>query len=310
MQNRVWSRAAIILLGALSTFGCNDGRLLPKVNQSEKLPAGTVASSDTLESSQPIDFEFIQSEGSEVSFSAGRSDSHSLGANLKVETFAKMPKWDRRNPNPPVSANQAMLAALKYRLQLADEKIFPNGGKIGSVALMPFDPEIGDWYWRVKFEVVQAGNEREWFDVTVLMDGSVKPLDVSRRLDKGWPPRDEKVAPHNGTKTDVEIVRTFVAELNPKRTFAGQDVEIQGIVRRIPDDQIDNETGHHLHFTTDDGTVLILGSYTAWPVTFGKRLSIQGRLVGYRNQNDDGESWEGLTLFPGIEFHGGGFAED
>jgi hypothetical protein len=88
--------------------------------------------------------------------SSGRSSSHKFWFTWKPKYFMKLPKWDRRNPNPPVSADQAMAAAVQFRNQLVEQNVFPADSRIESVNLTPYDPEVGDWYWAVQFFVPRA----------------------------------------------------------------------------------------------------------------------------------------------------------
>lgn len=95
------------------------------------------------------------------------------------EMLDRTPRWDRRNQNPPLSANEAMVLAERFRLRLVKSEKLPDPSDIDygrweltAAELTPFDSK--HWYWRVRFQyfVEQTGppNELELF---VLMDGTV-----------------------------------------------------------------------------------------------------------------------------------------
>ena len=236
--------------------------------------------------------------------SYGTSDLHDYVAEINEEQLESAPKWNRSTPNPPVSANDAMLIAQEYRDGLVDTKLFPSGSQITSVELTPFDPESDIWVWRIEFICVQAGNPIEHIEVAVLMDKSVVQHKVTRRIDIGWPLPDKIVAPHNSGLSDSEVVSKFVKNLNVDRQFAGQIVKITGVIEYIPEGHKHRKSGKHQHLKTNDGQTLIVNFPYAFP---GKEITYTGRLIGFQDLENRSESWDDLELFPGIDVTGSGY---
>jgi hypothetical protein len=109
--------------------------------------------------------------------------SYAFGYQYEVEitegTFARTPKWDRRSPNPPLSANEAMVRAERTRKRLIKEKKLQDNIERGwwtmdSAELKAFDQENGQWYWMILFDyrMAQTGPPNE-LRIVVLMDGTV-----------------------------------------------------------------------------------------------------------------------------------------
>ena len=238
-------------------------------------------------------------------FIGGRSDTHTFSAELDIENVSQIPKWDRRNSNPPISANVAMIAAQTYRDQLVAAKQFPNGSTIIETKLIPFDARNGVWFWEIAFQVEQIGNPIEEIAVAVLMDGCVVPHVVRRRTDTGWPTPDQAITPHSSNQTDNQIVKEFIKNLNVDRKFAGQIVKLTGVVENIPAEHDHKKSGLYRHFKSNDGHTLIFWFPHGVPAKMLEgEVRITGKLLGFRDLSDSSESWDGLTLFPGIRATG------
>lgn len=245
----------------------------------------------------PLDI-FARSGGSQLN---GESDTHSFRLDLKANDFLEVPKWRRRESNPPVPVNEAMILAQKYRDSLVIAKQFPAGSQITSSQLVPFDLDEGDWIWVITFTCVQVGNPIEEIEVAVLMDGTVAKPGVRRRVDTGWPPPDQVVVPHGSLLTDEELVAEFVSKLNADRSFAGQTVRLRGRLSLIPEGHEHRSTGLYRHFDTSDGITLLFWFPHGVPRSkLEGEIEISGKLLGFRDLSDRSESWEGLRLYPGI----------
>lgn len=240
----------------------------------------------------------------------GMSHTHRFNADLNIDDVSKLPKWDRRNPNPPISVNYAMAKAQEYRNQLVAANQFPNGSQITIVNLVPFDAKENVWYWAVNFSTQQTGNPSSEIEIAVLMDGSVVPHRIHRRIDTGWPLPDATIPERPHGTTDATILDQFVAHLNPSRRFAGLTIELTGVLTRIPARHPDLNSGQRFHFTTDDGTMLICDPPGGWALRLDEKLKITGKLLGYRNLNDREPTWDGLQLFPGIEINSVGLVRE
>lgn len=204
-----------------------------------------------------------------------------------------------------------MVAAQNYRDTLVANKQFPDGSQIIDVKLVPIDSRDHLWFWVVTFRVRQIGNPIEEIEIAVLMNGSVVQHDIHRRIDTGWPLPDAVVPERPDAITDTEILKQFIADLNPSRKYAGINIELTGILTRIPPDHPDLNTGQYFHFTTDDGTVLICDAPGGWRVRLNQQLEIKGKLLGYRNLKNDREpTWDGIQLFPGIKITSVGVARE
>jgi hypothetical protein len=97
------------------------------------------------------------------------------------DAIARAPSWDRRNPNPPLPAVDAMVRAEQVRKRFIKErKLAPEGNddpgewSLISAQLIPYDANESTWVWRVLYEYLmdQTGPPNE-FAVVVLMDGTV-----------------------------------------------------------------------------------------------------------------------------------------
>jgi hypothetical protein len=240
----------------------------------------------------------------------GVSDTHTFGAELDIADVSRLPNWDRRNPYHPVSINDAMLAAQEYRDQIVTARQFPAGSRIIEAKLTPFDSRNGVWFWTVRFRVEQVGNPIEDIEIAVLMDGSVVQHEIHRRIDTGWPLPDAQTPERPDVIDDIEILKQFVEGLNPTRKHAGLNIELTGVLTRIPSGHSDLNTGKHYHFTTDDGVVLACDPPGGWAVRVNQRLKIAGKLLGYRNLNNREQSWDGLQLLPGIKITSVGVVQD
>jgi hypothetical protein len=103
---------------------------------------------------------------------------------IKIESNRSLtrsqPPWKNKDPNPPVSARQALQIADKFRRER-----FKNHSQydwsLEHVALTPLDLKSDKWCWIVQFEAVpKNGGDGRWprFPVYVLMDGStIEPKD-------------------------------------------------------------------------------------------------------------------------------------
>lgn len=231
----------------------------------------------------------------------GSSNTHDYTSEITEELLINLPKWDRTKPNPPVSANDAMLIAQEYRDGLVARRQFPGGSHITAVQLAPWDPKSGTWVWRIEFTCVQYGNPIEHIEVAVLMDRSVVKHKIKRRVDTGWPPPDTNTQPHNSGLTDTEVISKFVENLNIDRQFAGQIVKVTGIVERIPEDHEHRKSGKYRHLKTSDGHNLIFWFPHGVPKSvFENEITVTGKLLGFRDLDNRSESWDDLKLFPGI----------
>lgn len=231
----------------------------------------------------------------------GSSNTHDYTGEITDELLANLPKWDRTAPNPPVSANEAMVIAQEYRDGLVDSNLFPDGSQITSIQLAPWNPESGTWVWRIEFTCVQYGNPIEHIEVVVLMDRSVVKHEIRRRIDTGWPPPDKTITPHESELTDAEIVSRFIKNLNTDRKFAGQTVRVTGVVQPIPDDHEHRKSGKYRHLKTTDGHTLIFWFPHGVPRSvFENELTVTGKLLGFRDLDNRSESWDDLELIPGI----------
>lgn len=246
-----------------------------------------------------------------LQFGGGRAMFHSVGgrshatdyeATLTPDTFDAVPPWFRRTKNPPVSASDAMLIAQQYyQHNLSGEQYF-DGLVIDSADLRLFDYEDGHWYWRVSFVSHGAGGFQPSIDLAVLMDGSVVEPTAAERTDLGWPlPNAEAPARPEGL-TDDEIVRKFVTELNPKRTYIGQTVDLVGRLSRIPAGHAHERTYCGLHLVLSDGTLLVVKSHRELIPELGVERKIRAQLIGLRSYSDSGPVWDGLTLYPGVRW--------
>ncbi len=240
---------------------------------------------------------------------AGGYDSLSVGgwsyttkhnAVLTSSTFQDIPTWFRKTPNPPISASDAMVIAQRYFEANLSGDQFPSELAIDSVELTPFDPELGHWYWTVSQHSLQIGGFVPSIDLAVLMDGSVVKPVATERTDLGWPLPDATIPNRPKRLTDQQIVKQFVDEINPQRTFAGQIVELVGRLSEIPDDHVHNSTGCRFHLILDDGTVLIFKSPGGWPMKFDVDLDVRAQLIGLRAYDERASSWDGLNLYPGV----------
>jgi hypothetical protein len=107
---------------------------------------------------------------------------------ISEETLSRAPAWDRRDPNPPLSAVDAMVRADHVRNRLIkDKKLEPEGGASGgywelvSAELIPLDASIGKWSWRVRFHYRRSGTgPPDELALFVLMDGTVIEPEISR----------------------------------------------------------------------------------------------------------------------------------
>lgn len=106
--------------------------------------------------------------------------------NVTQKLLDRTPRWDRRNQNPPLSANEAMVLAEQVRLRLVKNEKLGDPSDIDygwwelrAAELTPFNSD--HWYWRVRFQYIveQTGppNELELF---VLMDGTVVESTVTK----------------------------------------------------------------------------------------------------------------------------------
>ena len=220
-------------------------------------------------------------------------------ANLTLDSFSGQPAWFRESPNPPLSANDAMTNADQF-LRTTE---FP-AASIDSVELSPFAPDAGHWYWRVRFRSFRAGGFNPSIDLAVLMDGTVVTPTITDRLDIGWPLPGGDVDAKSSDLTDQQIATTFVSELNPSRTFAGQYVEVVGQLTQIPYGHVHQATGRRLHLTLDNGTILIVESSGGWPTRFETDLDVTGQLIGIRQCGEQDPSWDNVTLYPAIRVDG------
>jgi hypothetical protein len=105
-------------------------------------------------------------------------------AHIKIETNSSLtrsqPEWKNTEPNPPVSARQALQIADKFRRErFKDHSRYD--WSLEHVALTPLDIKSDKWCWIVLFEAVpKNGGDGRWpkFPVYVLMDGStIEPKD-------------------------------------------------------------------------------------------------------------------------------------
>ena len=230
----------------------------------------------------------------------GYSPSSHFIAELTPDLFTTKPPWDRSSPNPPLSANDAMVAADAFLKQLVAKKQFPDGAEIVSVELFPFDTNIGAWYWVVNFRMGGAGGLIPYIQVGVFMDGSVAKPKIFERTDLGWPLPDAPVPPKPEGIADMEITTEFVAGLNSHRLYAGQVVEITGKISDIETDNPFSITGKRSLLTLDDGTTLICDIPSGFVVVHDKPIQVLGQLVGFRDYQNRTASWDDLELFPGI----------
>lgn len=243
-------------------------------------------------------------------YTGGLSDTHEFYAELKLEDVSKLPKWDRRNPSPPVTAIDAMVIAQRYRDQLVTAKQFPERSRIIETKLIPLDSRNHIWIWTVAFRVEQIGNPIEEMVITVLMDGKVVPFQIQRRVDTGFPPPDQEIVAHPSAVDDTEVLRVFIERLNSDRKHAGQTISLTGVLSRIPRGHEDLVSGRYYHFTTDEGVVLICEPPGGWALRLNQKLSISGKLLGYRDLDNRDESWDGVFLHPGIQLHRVGVIRD
>lgn len=195
------------------------------------------------------------------------------------------------------------MAAQNYRDQLVARKEFRPGARIVKLTLRPCDAQRGDWFWSVLFHIEQAGQPIEHLEIAVAMDGKVIPLQVSRRIDVGWPLPDQLIPPHNSTLSDEQIVSEFIANLNVDRRFAGQEVTLTGRIESIPHGHEHLSTNLYLHFVTSDGEKLIF-TKSGRPGPFDREVTISGKLAGFRDTGNRSESWDGVHLYPGIRCNG------
>jgi hypothetical protein len=124
--------------------------------------------------------------------------SYAFGFTYSVEvseqTIDRAPLWDRRSQNPPLSVNEAMVRAERFRQRLLREgKLLDNvssdgGWYLEGAELTPFDPERGHWYWLVRYQygMSQTGPPHE-LRLVVLMDGTVVETNVIRPKDLAVP---------------------------------------------------------------------------------------------------------------------------
>lgn len=240
----------------------------------------------------------------------GISDTHRFSAELDIDDVSELPKWDRRNSNPPVSVNDAMIYAQEYRDQIVATKQFPEGSRITDVQLIPFDSRNNVWYWSVNFRIEQVGNPVEEIEIGVLMDGSVVQHEIHRRINTGWPFPDAPIPKRPSKLTDVEILEEFVSELNPSRKHAGLNIELTGILTYIQSDHSDLSSGQRFHFTSDDGIVLICDPPGGWPLRLNQKIRITGKLLGYRDLDNRDSPWGSIELLPGIRITSVGVARN
>lgn len=106
------------------------------------------------------------------------------------ELFSGRPTWDRRrNLNPPLSANEAIVKADQFRRRLLNGEAnnidyehqpidyLNSPWRLDSAELVPFHESEGHWYWRIRFsrlaegpfETLPSGD----MCLVVLMDGAV-----------------------------------------------------------------------------------------------------------------------------------------
>jgi hypothetical protein len=240
------------------------------------------------------------SGGFSSAYVGGHSYVTEYSAELTPDLFDGQPTWYRNSSNPPFSADDAMVTADKFLRKTYTEMEFPNRTVIDSVELSPFDPENGHWFWTVRFRCLRVGGFVPSIDLAVLMDGSVVTPTETDRIDIGWPLPNADVDEKPPDKTDQQIVSTFVSDLNPHRSFAGQTVKIIGQVSRMPDGHLHQATGRRFHLILDDGSTLIFESPGGWAMRFDTDLEITGQLVGFREYNERDPNWGDLTLYPGI----------
>ncbi len=114
------------------------------------------------------------------SYSDGGYGFYALGERFELriaaERISASPGWDRRRPNPPVSAGDALIRAERVRLQwIKDKQLRENpGGNWGLESLELVATSDNEWYWLAKFahHIEGTGPPHEFY-VAVLMDGSV-----------------------------------------------------------------------------------------------------------------------------------------
>ena len=119
-----------------------------------------------------------QSAAGHVSYVHGKKYEFSI----TVTQFKKMPKWDMKNENPPLSARKAIQLSEPLR-----QKLIPDTSeeewKLRAVVLKPsvFDK----WYWVVIYEAspvrVTSQGPREEMSFIILMDGTVIQPTVEKR---------------------------------------------------------------------------------------------------------------------------------
>ena len=99
------------------------------------------------------------------------------GSEIAETDLLQAPTWDRRIPNPPLSANDAMVRADRVRKRLIKERKLLDNVRDGEwaledVQLTPYGED--HWYWVVRFvyDMSQSGPPNE-LELVVLMDGTV-----------------------------------------------------------------------------------------------------------------------------------------
>ncbi len=231
----------------------------------------------------------------------GHDGMHKFEAILNSNVFVNSPRWDRSEPNPPLSANAAMVAADLYIKSLVAKKQFPSDYQISHLYLAPFDSTAGYWFWVVNVDGLASPSQAISLDVGVRMDGTVVNPIRTERVDLGWPlPNADFSTIVRPELTDLEIARQFVEHVNPERRYAGHLVTLMGQIEDIDPHDPHRCTRERLHLVLNDGTTLIADMPGGWAVKYGRDLEVSGRLTGYRDLGEKQEAWEGLQLYPGI----------
>lgn len=218
---------------------------------------------------------------------------------LEAASFAGKPQWNLDEPNPPLSARQALVSAIRFAQK------FDNGEFAGcratSIELTPFDGEKGDWIYQVTFRSFTDGSPPMIYIVlAVFMDGTVAEPGISARQDAGWPLPGEPVPEKSARLTNVEIVTAFAKHLNDDWRFAGLRLQdLKGKFFTLPTDHPLSKSGRRYGVAFDDGTELAV-EFPGGPVPEdGTLLRFDGILVGYRDL-------ESLPMIPGIRMEGYG----
>ena len=196
-----------------------------------------------------------------------------------------------------------MAIAQDFRNAMVTAGQLGEGVLISAAKLVPIDVQNDIWVWRICFLGFEIPGPMDNISIDVLMDGTIAPLDIQKRIDCGWPTPDVQVAQIESDKSDAQIVDEFVANLNPERRHAGQEVELEGKLVPLAGSSPIQKTGLYYQFVTEQGVELACVPPGGWPIRLDKPLSVSGILLGYRNlELDRGESWDGLELHPGIKF--------